>query len=762
MKKNSRRILFISTVITSSIYIVWRLFFTLPFQYGVIPVLFGILLLGAELIGFLESVNIYRGMVDMYEPEKPKVSLEDYPDVDIFIATYNEPAELLKKTVKGCQNMDYPDKSKVHIYICDDGHRESMMELAENMNVTCIHRKDHSHAKAGNYNHALSCTSSPLIATFDADMIPRHNFLMELVPYFLSGQKEGEKIGFVQSPQSFYNADLFQYNLYSEDIVPNEQDFFFRQVQLSRNSSNSAIYGGSNTILLREALKEAGGFYTESITEDLATGLLIQAKGYKGYAVHKVLASGLSPTETDSLFKQRERWARGCIQTLRKIKIFRNKDLTWRQKRDYLFSAVYWYMPLRRFAFIAAPILYTVFGIPVLDCTMAGLLIFWLPQVVLYNISLSILTGEIRTARLSNIYDTILFPYLLPKILCETFGSSQKKFVVTKKEKKVEEKQVLAKRSERILKILVVLSIIGIIRCMFLTMDDEAMGTQIVFFWLLVNLYNIVMAVFFLKGRRVHRADERISIQENVVIHTKQAHYQGKTTDISEGGVSICMDFPYYISEEEIVSIELGENGRYSCSIPAKVVHVKQVKEGWHYGFSFEEMKEETYDALLGVLYDRVPPTPKKVSHKSGFYSDFQNNFQNRRRKQEFSNRKLARVELDLEAYSKEAGMIRICNFNYEYVLLELDWDYERLTVLVNEKITFVCVKSERMDGIYRIENLEEVLENPYFHSSMVQWMNEYEKKQQERYRELHTREKDGEDELLEMPFITDGIGDME
>ncbi len=54
-----------------------------------------------------------------------------YPDVDILIATHNEETELLYKTVNGCRHMDYPDKSKVHIYICDDGNRPEMAELSK-------------------------------------------------------------------------------------------------------------------------------------------------------------------------------------------------------------------------------------------------------------------------------------------------------------------------------------------------------------------------------------------------------------------------------------------------------------------------------------------------------------------------------------------------------------------------------------------------------------------------------------------------------
>lgn len=180
---------------------------------------------------------------------------------------------------------------------------------------------------------------------------------------------------------------------------------------------------------------DAGGFYTGSITEDLATGLLIQAAGYKGYAVSEVHASGLSPEDLTSLFKQRERWARGCIQTFRRLRLLRRKDLTRDRRRDYGMALLYWYTPLRRLMFILSPILYFVFGIPVIRCGLLPLICLWLPSVLLYYFALSKLAGDMRTARLSNIYDTILFPALLPGVILETLGIQKKQFSVTAKGK---------------------------------------------------------------------------------------------------------------------------------------------------------------------------------------------------------------------------------------------------------------------------------------------------------------------------------------
>lgn len=62
------------------------------------------------------------------------------------------------------------------------------------------------------------------------------------------------KLGLVQTPQSFYNPDLFQFNLYAEQEIPNEQDFFSREVNILRNASNAIAYTGSNTVISRQGM----------------------------------------------------------------------------------------------------------------------------------------------------------------------------------------------------------------------------------------------------------------------------------------------------------------------------------------------------------------------------------------------------------------------------------------------------------------------------------------------------------------------------
>ena len=212
-------------------------------------------------------------------------------------------------------------------------------------------------------------------------MIPKRDFLLKTIPYFIDakrrnrGRKEEEqiKLGFLQTPQCFYNPDLFQFNLFSERRIPNEQDYFYKDIQVARTKTNSVIYGGSNTVIAREALEAIGGFYTEAITEDFATGVLIERAGYVSLGISEPLASGMSATDLHGLIQQRVRWARGVIATGRKMHIFTTKELSFAQKINYWASIWYWYAPVKRLIYIMSPILYATFGFMVFKCTLPHL-----------------------------------------------------------------------------------------------------------------------------------------------------------------------------------------------------------------------------------------------------------------------------------------------------------------------------------------------------------------------------------------------------
>ena len=427
MNNKKRNRIFLAAIISSGVYLFWRIFFTLPWQEGVVSVAAGCALVLAETVTLSGTAElmISRMRAPAFKiPFPEKTEPESFPHVDVLIATHNEPEELLYKTVNACTFLEYPDPAKVHVYVCDDGGRENVRKMAEHLGAGYIGMKENPHAKSGNYNHALERTSSPLVATFDADMIPRRTFLMRTVPYFLIPEW---KLGLLQTPQSFYNQDLFQFNLYAEKGIPNEQDFFSREINLLRNATNTAAYTGSNTVILREALEEIGGFPYGTVTEDFETSLRLQKAGYRTYASAEVLAAGLSTTTAGSMIRQRIRWARGVIQSIQNTNAIFTGKLPLPARISYLNAWLYWWSFLCRLIFLLSPVLFALFDIQLVECGFWELMLFWLPSHLLSRLAIEYLSTNIRSARWSHIIDTILAPYLAGPVLLESIQIRQRR-----------------------------------------------------------------------------------------------------------------------------------------------------------------------------------------------------------------------------------------------------------------------------------------------------------------------------------------------
>ena len=729
MKTFNRKLMVTVTVIFSFIYIGWRTFFTIPFQYGIVSLICGLFLLVVELIGFFEMMVHFAQLSSSKMPKRVQVASADYPDIDVFISTYNEPPELLFKTINACKHMEYPDRSKVHIYLCDDGHREEMRGLAEQMGVTHLVRDTHEFAKAGNLNYALSVTHSPYIVTFDADMIPKHDFLTACIPYFLGK----EKIGFLQTPQTFYNPDLFQYNLYSEDRFPNEQDYFYRNVQVMRNASNTVIYGGTNTIISRRALEDIGGFVTGVVTEDFATGILIENKGYQCYAIDESHSCGLAPEDLKSLIRQRQRWARGCIQTGRHVHLLMLKGLSIRQKISYLTSITYWYAPIKRCVYILSPILYAVFNVIVVKCTVFGVLLFWLPMYILNNVTLHHLSGNIRNTHLTNVYETILVPSLLPAVLLETVGISQRKFNVTTKDskKKLESSETSYRiRSAVLPLIFLALTVFGLGRCVYQTFQTGTLMYIVIMFWLLVNLFNLSMALFFIFGRRHHRQFERFNAEVDCAISFDDRIIRAQTTNISEQGISVVLNFPEYIPSDRPVTVRLA-TGRYKAAWSGRVANVIHSKGRWRYGFEITDISENDRREMLQIVYDRDPTLPREINADMSTVDDIVVNIWRRAEGGDYFSRRLPRIELSTLVETDGGSKRLLRDFNYEYLTVHFPHRQKapENLVLVEYGIRIRCSlkdRDARLGVCYHIENTEELVHNLQFRNVLMSWMYDF------------------------------------
>ena len=614
------------------VYLCWRIVCSIPFEYGILAVAGNLILLIVEIVGFAETLILYRNLLGMRSYPLPEIPADAWPDVDIFVSTYNEPTDLLRRTLNGCVHMKYPDPGKVHIWLCDDHRRPEMRALAEEMGVGYFDRPDNKGAKAGNLNHAMGLTSAPYIVTFDADMIPRSDFLLKTIPYFVEQvrpENERLRLGLLQTPQSFYDPDVFQHALYCEKRAPNEQDFFYRTIEPAKTSSNSVIYGGSNTVLSRKALEDIGGFYTGSITEDFATGLLIESAGYVSLSLPEPLASGQTPHTFREHIQQRIRWGRGVILTARKLRILGRRDLRADQKVSYLSSVTYWYSPLKNLIYMISPLLFAAFMIPVFRCNWLELLVFWLPMFVLQDLSLKLNSRNTISVKWSGIYETSVMPHLLIPILKESLGISLSTFKVTDKSGRSGQRTRDLRAMAPFL-CLVFISIVGIVRVLLIFEFTQTIGLLILLFWILRNLYYLVMALFLIDGRDSDGETVEVNDAEIVRVTSGGKIYEGVTTLLTEHNLTVFLDDGEDLMIGAPADVEILKD-HTAVKVSGTVTGRKESRRGTSCIHMIEILDDHGNRLeYLQLLYDRIPTLPQSLRRDFGAMVDLWQNIAHR------------------------------------------------------------------------------------------------------------------------------------
>jgi cellulose synthase (UDP-forming) len=317
-----------------------------------------------------------------------------FPTVDIFITVCGEPTEIIRQTAQAAIRMDYPNSK---VYLLNDGfvakkdNWKDVEKVAKELEIGCITRRIKGGAKAGNINHALQKTKGEIVVIFDADMVPKNEFLKKLIPYF-----KDKNVGFVQSPQYYKN---WQNNTITAGAWA-QQEFFFGPIMKGKEKYNASFICGTNFAIRRTALMEVGGMQENNIAEDFLTSLLVHAKGWKSYYVNEVLCEGLAPEDMLSYYKQQLRWARGSLEIVfTKNNPFFHKGLNWHQKLEYLSSAMYYFNGLIMLIDLIMPIIFLFFGIRPVAASSTSFALFFVPFIFLNLYTLRLASANQITFR---------------------------------------------------------------------------------------------------------------------------------------------------------------------------------------------------------------------------------------------------------------------------------------------------------------------------------------------------------------------------
>lgn len=487
------------------IYLIWRAIFTIP-TYDSVSLFFGLMVYMAEFIGllvyaffiFLFADKVANDSILESSPEDPFE-----PSIAVFVCTYNEENKLVIATALAARSLKYPNKE---VYICDDGHRPELKELAIRFGLNYLSREGNEYAKAGNINYACSQTSSDLILLLDADFIVKKNIIYTALDYF-----RNPEVALIQYPQTFYNKDPFQL---LRSSLYNEQELFMRFLEPSLSRENALIHVGTNAIIRRSALEKIGGIPTSSITEDMATGMLLQNEGFKTIFINKAYALGITPYTAKELVSQRKRWAQGTIQIFKHLKPRKLKGLSKMQKLCYYNAYLYWFTSFQKMIYLLAPTLFMVFSIFVVKSNSSQLILFFLPPLIMITLAFRLFVPKIRTLTTSHIYDCFVAPVHSSAVIKEFF-KTQKKFTVTKKE-------IVAERSfdwRTVLPHILLASwiafacVITIYR--LLNGTEYFNGYLVTLLWSLYNLYGLFYAILIGKNREIESDSDALSITVN-------------------------------------------------------------------------------------------------------------------------------------------------------------------------------------------------------------------------------------------------------
>src|SRR5687767_8415751 len=252
----------------------------------------------------------WHRLVDKLEPVPGYL-----PMVSLQVPAYNEPVEVVEKTLNSLAGLNYPN---LEVLVVDNNTplQETWRPLEEicrklGPNFHCLHLDQWPGYKSGALNFAVTQTDAraEIIGIIDADYEVDKNFLMELVPAFVD-----PRVAFVQTPQDYadYKGDVFSESTYRG------YKYFFEVSMPSRNERNAIIFAGTMGLIRKSVLEEIGGWDEWCITEDAEASLRILKKGYRSLYINRAFGSGLMPMNFEGLKKQRFRWCFGGIQILKK------------------------------------------------------------------------------------------------------------------------------------------------------------------------------------------------------------------------------------------------------------------------------------------------------------------------------------------------------------------------------------------------------------------------------------------------------------
>ena len=269
------------------------------------------------LYGFHRAQLLYLYWKHRDAAPAPAEKWKELPRVTVQLPMFNE-MYVAERLIESIAAIDYP-KDKLEIQVLDDSTDETQSiakakveELVERgFDAVYIHRTDRTGFKAGALENGTKLAKSDFLMVFDADFMPTPSIIQDLIHHFTD-----PKVGMVQARWGHLNRDYSVLTRVQSMML----DGHFVVEHIARNRSGRFFnFNGTAGIWRRAVIQDAGGWQHDTLTEDLDLSYRAQLRGWKFVFVPDVIAPAEVPVEMNAFKSQQHRWAKGSIQTCRKL-----------------------------------------------------------------------------------------------------------------------------------------------------------------------------------------------------------------------------------------------------------------------------------------------------------------------------------------------------------------------------------------------------------------------------------------------------------
>jgi len=287
-----------------------------PLESAVLGLYFFILVILA-IFGLHRYIMVYLYFRHKDRRAQPRPLPAALPRVTVQLPLYNE-MYVTERLLDSVCAIRYP-KDLLQIQVLDDSTDETTAIASaaverrrqEGFDVEYVHRTDRTGYKAGALEHGLATATGEFVLIFDADFIAPADILEKTIGHF-----DDPKVGMIQVRWDHINRD---YSLLTQ-VQSILLDGHFILEHGGRNRGGRFFnFNGTAGIWRRTAIEDAGGWQHDTLTEDLDLSYRAQLKGWRFVFVQDVVSPAEIPVEMNAFKSQQHRWAKGSIQTCKKL-----------------------------------------------------------------------------------------------------------------------------------------------------------------------------------------------------------------------------------------------------------------------------------------------------------------------------------------------------------------------------------------------------------------------------------------------------------